>query len=171
MSVASDLSLLERKLAQFGSFTESSHAPGPALPSHQARFKALVAREAERLVSRIARNARVEPALALAVTSVESGFDARAVSPSGAVGLMQLMPATAQALGVKNSYDPVQNVRGGATYLRELLDRFGGDLPSALAAYNAGPGAVERYGGAVPFSETQMYVARVLEAYRAYRAR
>ncbi len=166
MSLATDLSLVERRLAQLG-----GSAPSPFVPSRPLGFATLVAGETERLVSRAAQSVRLDPALALAVTKVESGFDVRAVSAAGAVGLMQLMPATAQALGVENPYDPVQNVRGGATYLRELLDRFGGDLPSALAAYNAGPSAVERYGGAPPFPETQSYVARVLEAYRAYRAR
>lgn len=162
MSVTADLSLVERRLMALGAVSE---LPRPL------RFATLVAGEAERLVRGAAQSAGVEPALALAVASVESGFDPRAVSRTGAVGLMQLMPATAQALGVKNPYDPVQNVRGGATYLRELFDRFGGDLPATLAAYNAGPGAVERYGGAPPFPETQRYVARALEAYRAYRAR
>jgi soluble lytic murein transglycosylase-like protein len=166
VSIATDISVVERRLMQLGAGSEA----GAASPVVGQRFKSLVAGEAERLVRRAARDGRVDPALALAVTSVESGFDPSAVSPAGAVGLMQLMPATAQALGVENPYDPMQNARGGATYLRELLARFGGDLPSALAAYNAGPGAVERYGG-VPPPETRGYVARVLEAYRAYRVR
>jgi soluble lytic murein transglycosylase-like protein len=79
---------------------------------------------------------------------------------------MQLMPATARALGVADPYDPVQNVRAGAAYLRTLIDRFG-DLKSAIAAYNAGPGAVARYGGVPPYAETRVYVERVLDAYRA----
>ena len=102
---------------------------------------------------------------------VESGGNASATSGAGAAGLMQLMPATAQALGVTNPYDPAQNVRGGATYLRQLLDRFGGEVPTAVAAYNAGPGAVERFGGIPPYTETQTYVARVMDAYRAARLR
>jgi soluble lytic murein transglycosylase-like protein len=167
VSIGTDISVVERRLMQLGAGSEAGGAASPAIPR---RFAALVTGETERLVRRAAQEGRVDPALALAVTSVESGFDPRALSAAGAVGLMQLMPATAQALGVKNPYDPMQNARGGATYLRELLARFGGDLPSALAAYNAGPGAVERYGG-VPPPETREYVARVLAAYRAYRIR
>ncbi len=167
MSVAADLSAVERRLSELGAVPEPSRMALPVAPKH---FASLVGLETERLVRQAARDGGVDPALVLAVTNVESGFDPGAVSPVGAVGLMQLMPATAQALGVKNPYDPVQNARGGATYLHELLARFGGDLPSALAAYNAGPGAVERYGG-VPPPETRAYVARVLDAYRAYRHR
>ncbi len=92
----------------------------------------------------------------------ESGFDARAVSPAGAIGLMQLMPQTARALGV-DPYEPEQNIRGGAAYLRQQLDRFDGDLERALAAYNAGPAQVERHGGVPPFRETRAYVAANLD--------
>lgn len=97
-----------------------------------------------------------------AVARVESGLNPRAVSPAGALGLMQLMPATARALGANDPFDPAQNVEAGARYLRHLLDRFGGNLRLALAAYNAGPGAVERYGGVPPYSETRTYVEKVL---------
>ncbi|MEA3402282.1 MAG: lytic transglycosylase domain-containing protein [Armatimonadota bacterium] len=100
-----------------------------------------------------------------AVIQAESGYNPRCTSSAGAVGLMQLMPGTARALGVSDAYDPVQNVLGGARYLREQLDRFG-DLSLALAAYNAGPGAVQRHGGIPPYRETQGYVRRVLRYLR-----
>jgi soluble lytic murein transglycosylase-like protein len=97
----------------------------------------------------------------------ESGFNADAHSGAGALGLMQLMPDTAKQLGVSDPLDPAQNVDGGARLLRSLLDQFGGRLDMALAAYNAGPAAVERYGGIPPYPETQAYVRDVMSAYRA----
>ena len=93
---------------------------------------------------------------------MESNFKARAVSPKGARGLMQLMPATAAQLGVRNVFDVRQNLEGGVRHLRHLLDRYGGNLALALAAYNAGVEAVTRYGGIPPYAETQAYVARIL---------
>jgi soluble lytic murein transglycosylase-like protein len=105
------------------------------------------------------------------VIAVESGFNSRALSKAGAVGLMQLMPATALRFGVSDPYDPLQNVRAGAQYLRFLIDRFGNDLSLALAAYNAGEQAVDRNGGQIPpYSETQAYVPRVLKIYRMLEA-
>jgi soluble lytic murein transglycosylase-like protein len=103
----------------------------------------------------------IDPRLLKAVVRAESGFNPNAVSPAGAQGLAQLMPSTAAALGVADPLDPRQNLSGGARYLRQQLDRFG-DVEHALAAYNAGPAAVTRYGGVPPFPETQTYVSRVL---------
>jgi soluble lytic murein transglycosylase-like protein len=106
------------------------------------------------------------------VIVVESGFNSRAVSKRGAVGLMQLMPATATRFGVSNPYDPKENIHAGAHYLKFLMDRFGQDLKLALAAYDAGEDAVDRSGGQIPpFEETMAYVPRVLKIYRMLTGR
>jgi len=118
------------------------------------------------LAAAAARRHGLEPGLVMAVVSVESGFRPRAVSPKGAQGLMQLMPMTAQALGVEDAFDPAQNLDGGARHLGELLTVYGGDLTRALAAYNAGEGAVLRHGGVPPYRETRAYVRKVLERYQ-----
>jgi soluble lytic murein transglycosylase-like protein len=112
----------------------------------------------------------VDPALLAGLVKQESGFNANAVSPAGAQGLTQLMPATAAGLGVTDPTDPAQALEGGAKYLRQQLDRFGGDVGKALAAYNAGPGAVERFGGVPPYAETQEYVRRVQAHAEQYRS-
>ncbi|HET8644802.1 MAG TPA: lytic transglycosylase domain-containing protein [Vicinamibacteria bacterium] len=117
------------------------------------------------LATAAARRHDIDPALVLALVQVESAFQPRAVSPRGARGLTQLMPGTARELGVKDAFDPAQNLDGGARYLRLLLVRYGGDLKRALAAYNAGPGAVDRHRGVPPYRETRQYVRRVLEKY------
>ena len=119
------------------------------------------------IIETAALSASIEPNLLRAVIVVESGFNSRAVSKRGAVGLMQLMPATASRFGVSNPYDPTQNVHGGAFYLKFLMNRFGQDVRLALAAYNAGEEAVDRNGGQIPpFSETRAYVPRVMKIYR-----
>ncbi len=116
------------------------------------------------IVAAAARRHGLDPALVLAVVSVESGFRPAAVSPKGAQGLMQLMPKTAASLGVEDAFDPAQNLDGGARHLGQLLTLYGGDLTRALAAYNAGEGAVERHGGVPPYRETRAYVKKVLRA-------
>jgi soluble lytic murein transglycosylase-like protein len=119
------------------------------------------------IIEQAAVSAALEPNLLRAVIVVESGFNSRAVSKRGAVGLMQLMPATASRYGVLNPYDARQNVHGGARYLKFLIDRFGHDVRLALAAYNAGEEAVDRNGGQIPpFTETMAYVPRVLKIYK-----
>jgi hypothetical protein len=110
-----------------------------------------------------ARRHSLDPDLVQAVVAVESGFRPDAVSPKGAQGLMQLMPATARALGVMDSFDPASNLDGGTRYLRALIQRYDGDLKRALAAYNAGEGAVARHGGVPPYPETMAYVRKVLQ--------
>jgi len=164
VTVGQDLAAVERRLAQFdGVRGVRASAPADFAQALRGSLGALIRRESQA--------AGVDPALVTAVIANESGFDTHATSRAGAAGLMQLMPATAAALGVTDRYDPVQNVRGGASYLRSLIDRFGADLPSVLAAYNAGPGAVEIRHGPPPFPETQRYVARVLSTYRALLGR
>lgn len=123
----------------------------------------------DRLIRNTADSFDVDPALVKAVVATESNFEPRAVSKVGAQGLMQLMPATARAMGVRRPFAPSENIRGGVRYLRSLLDRFK-DLDLALAAYNAGPEAVMRHGGIPPYPETEAYVTKVLSHYRRYQA-
>ena len=112
----------------------------------------------------------VDPLLLQAVISQESGFNPNATSSAGAKGLMQLMPATAAGLGVTDPYDPTQSINAGARYLKTDLDRFGGDTSLALAAYNAGAGAVRSYGGIPPYPETQNYVKNILAHYESLKS-
>lgn len=135
---------------------------------HAARLGSRAA--IDRLINVNAAESEIDPALIEAIISNESGFDPNATSSAGARGLMQLMPQTAASLGVMDSYDPAQNVRGGTRYLRSLLDRFG-DVELAVAAYNAGPAAVERYGGVPPYAQTQSYVRNVLARYQELKSR
>jgi soluble lytic murein transglycosylase-like protein len=121
-------------------------------------------------ITAAAKKHGIDPALLAGLVKQESGFNPNAGSPAGARGLTQLMPGTAAGLGVTDVLDPAQSLDGGAKYLRQQLDAFGGDVTRALAAYNAGPGAVQRYGGVPPYAETQNYV-RIVQANAAqYRA-
>ncbi len=145
----------------------SSSAPAAPAPEAQSTTKAKSTAEGKvgglsSLIQQAAERNGIDPALVSAVILQESGGDPGAVSPAGAQGLMQLMPSTADSLGVSDPLDPQQNLEAGTRYLRQMLERFGGDEKLALAAYNAGPGAVERYGGVPPYRETRNYVKNVL---------
>lgn len=140
-----------------GTLRAVSEAPPPApAPARAGRPPALAA-----AVRSAAARYDLAPELIDAVARQESGYDPAAISPKGAAGVMQLMPATAKALGVAAG-DPIANIYGGAAYLRQLIDQFDGRLDLALAAYNAGPGAVARHAGVPPYRETQAYVAKAL---------
>lgn len=138
--------------------TPAAAAPAPVTASAGAVQGVPYANE----ITAAAQRHNVDPALLAALVKQESGFNPNATSPAGAKGLAQLMPATARGLGVTDPTDPAQALEGGAKYLRQQLDRFGGDEKLALAAYNAGPGAVQRFGGVPPYAETQHYVKTVL---------
>jgi soluble lytic murein transglycosylase-like protein len=137
---------------------------GPPLP------KTLMGRleQYESIIQRASEKYNIDPALIKAVITQESYANPRVVSSAGAKGLMQLMDGTARDLGVRNSFDPEQNIMGGTRYLRWMLDRYKGDLNLALAAYNAGPGNVDKFKGIPPFRETQNYVRRVQELVRNF---
>ncbi|HEV3511884.1 MAG TPA: lytic transglycosylase domain-containing protein [Candidatus Sulfotelmatobacter sp.] len=134
------------------------------------RFSGRSTPDVNDLVNEASGRYRLDPDLVNSVIKAESGFNVRAVSPKGAQGLMQLMPGTASGLGVRNAFDPQANVEGGTKYLRELLERYNFDLVKALAAYNAGPQKVERFGGVPPYYETRAYVARVVQDFNKKKA-
>ena len=117
------------------------------------------------VVSQISKKHGVDEKLVQALIKQESGFNPKAKSKAGAMGLMQLMPATAKNMGVKDPYNTVQNVEGGVKYLKSMLNKYNGNIILALAAYNAGPGAVDKYSGVPPYSETQNYVRNILANY------
>jgi soluble lytic murein transglycosylase-like protein len=146
-------------LAKPSGCREPPEAAGPT------RAAAAPSKEIARLVAETAAAYQVDPKLVLAVIAAESAFQADAVSPRNARGLMQLMPETAARFGVKNVFDPGDNIRGGTKYLRWLLTYFAGDLSLALAAHNAGEGAVTRSGGVPPFPETRAYVQKIRALY------
>lgn len=135
--------------------------PPPRSHSH------LKQKDIEFLINYYSRKHNLDPRYVKAVVKVESNFNPRCLSKAGAMGLMQLMPGTARQLGVRNPWNPVDNIAGGVKYLAQLKERFKDDTLT-LAAYNAGPGNVEKYNGIPPFKETQRYVKKVLAAYREY---
>ena len=141
---------------------QQSEQPPPEYSHSEDRRKIMAS------IDRAAAQFGLPAALIKAVVRTESNYQVRAISPAGAQGLMQLMPATARELGVTDPFDIDQNIRGGAQYLRNMLDQFDGDVHLALSAYNAGPGTVARYAGNVPYAETRAYVQRVLRYAEAF---
>jgi soluble lytic murein transglycosylase-like protein len=154
-----------RQLAQGVESAAPSSSPSAAAPPSGPAARG--ANPYDGMIKRTAQRHDLDPALLNAVIRQESGFNAQARSSAGAMGLMQLMPDTAKSLGVTNAFDPAQNLEGGAKMLRGLIDQYGGRLDLALAAYNAGSGAVDKYHGVPPFAETRNYVHSILSDYKA----
>lgn len=160
-----DGGIIELAAAQIAAFEEEVMPPQAPAAAEVPATKPPSDPDPRELVEAAARRNGLPPSFVHSVVAAESAYRPDAISPKGAIGLMQLMPATAQAFGV-NPHDPAQNVEAGAAYLRQLLIKYDGDPYRALAAYNAGPGAVARYGGIPPYAETQTYVDRVLRKYK-----
>ncbi|WP_236786448.1 lytic transglycosylase domain-containing protein [Allochromatium tepidum] len=157
---------VESSIAARGRVITSRPKPAPSLSQSQSQRRELY----HHLVLANARRYGLSPSLLHAVIRAESAYDPTAVSRAGAQGLMQLMPDTAARYGVRDSFDPAENIRGGSAYLRDLLDMFDQDVKLALAGYNAGEGAVIKYGRQIPpYAETQDYVRKVLRFYAAER--
>ncbi len=135
-------------------------------PERVAKVYDASEQEVVKMLQFSAKQHGVDPKLAIAVAKNESSFSPNALSSAGAIGVMQLMPDTARGLGVKDPYDPRQNIDGGVRYLKQLLESFGGNVEKTVAAYNAGPQAVNSYGGIPPYAETQNYVRKVMADYR-----
>lgn len=143
---------------------------GPKAPPRARASATLDASWMNGYVDRISRANDLPPALVHAIIKAESNGRRKAVSPKGARGVMQLMPFTSKRMQVADPFDPIENIEGGIRYIKELLVTFEGDLTNTIAAYNAGPGAVRKYGGVPPYQETRLYVRRVMELYRQYSA-
>ncbi|HEX6821443.1 MAG TPA: lytic transglycosylase domain-containing protein [Candidatus Sulfotelmatobacter sp.] len=152
------------------SVSRLSSAPKPAGYDAGRAFPARPKTDLTQVVNEISGKYRLDPDLVNSVIKAESEFNPHAISPKGAQGLMQLMPGTASQLGVPNAFDPQANVDGGTKYLRELLERYNFDLVKALAAYNAGPQRVERFGGVPPYYETRAYVAKIVRDFNKKKA-
>jgi len=160
----------EAQPAAFASALQAATSTGTAVPAaYTATTGAAQSTPYDALIEQVAQRHGVDPAVLHGLIQQESGFDPNAQSSAGASGLTQLMPGTASSLGVANPLDPAEAIEGGARYLGQLTTEFGGNTTDALAAYNAGPGAVKQYGGVPPYAETQSYVTKVLGYAEAYR--
>jgi soluble lytic murein transglycosylase-like protein len=148
----------------------NGHSPVVQLGSSQAGGLLPPSTPYRELIESTAAEHGIPSALIAAIIQAESGFNANAISPAGAKGLMQLMDGTAAGLSVSDPFDPAQNIAGGAQYITSMLERYDGSVALALAAYNAGPGAVDQYGGIPPYAETQNYVPTVLRLFEQYRS-
>ena len=183
-TIGTRLGELQTMVAQMNAPTTPAPAPAAAAPASSVAGALATAQTApsaapasgtgassafDAQINAAAASNGIDPALLKGLVSQESGFNPSARSGAGAVGLTQQKPGTAASLGVTNPLDPAQSLQGGAKYLREQLDRFGGDEQLALAAYNAGPGAVQKYGGVPPYAETQNYVTSVMSKAAAFR--
>lgn len=162
MSLSTDLRIREQYSSAAFIPVSSTPSSGSFSQIFSAAYQTAGRTDYENYFQMAADTYQIPMNLLKAVAKAESGFNANAVSSCGAQGVMQLMPATARSLGVTNSFDPAQNIMGGAKYLRQMLDCFDGDISKAVAAYNAGPNAVKKYGGVPPYQETQNYVTKVL---------
>jgi len=154
--------LLNERLSNNSDSTTQADAADVTATAGSTKNTETVSGKFSEIITAAAEKYDVDASLIKAVIKAESNFDADAVSSSGAQGLMQLMPATAKSLGVDDPFDPEQNIFGGTKFLHRLLDKYNNNVSLALAAYNAGPGAVDKYGGIPPYTQTQTYVKRVL---------
>jgi soluble lytic murein transglycosylase-like protein len=153
----------------FASALQSASAPAASAAYSPESSAGAGSTPYDQLISQSAARYGIDPAILHGLIQQESGFDPNATSSAGAMGLTQLMPGTASSLGVSNPKNPAEAVEGGARYLSQLMGEFGGNTSEALAAYNAGPGAVKQYGGIPPYAETQSYVTKVLGYAEAFR--
>ena len=169
LSAGDELTGWLQALGLMGGNQDPAQGDASSLREEKYNFQSLEPwpKDMEGIVRRAAKENDLDPELIRAVIKTESNFDASAISKAGAMGLMQLMPGTAKDLGVDDPFDPVQNVSGGSRYLRQMLDRYSGDVEKALAAYNWGPGALDRSTGTLP-DETERYVSLVTQRYRGF---